>query len=62
MSITPDMIITAITEAPTTADALNLIATYSRGVILATADQLYVDAAGHGMAWVRHHVVTEARA
>ena len=59
---TPDTIITAITEAPTTAGALDLIATYSRGVILATADQLYIEAAGHGMAWVRHHVVTEARA
>ena len=60
----PDEIITAITQAPTTTAALEIMGTVrSRAAVLAVADQLYVDdPEGHTTAWLRRAIVKEARA
>jgi hypothetical protein len=59
---TADDIITRVTSAPTEADAEDIVAgVRSRALLLAVADLLYIDADGHGTAWVRQAIVTEAR-
>jgi hypothetical protein len=59
--ISPDDIITQVTEAPTAAAALDIMRMQSRGMVLAVADLLYVDD-GASLAVMRRECVTEARA
>lgn len=59
--VTTDDVITQITEAPTEADAVRIMRMQSRPMVLAVADQLFVEAEGHGLAIVRRECVTEAR-
>jgi hypothetical protein len=60
--LTADDIITQVTQAPTAAAALAVVAgVHSRQLLLAAADLLYIDAAGHASAWLRKAIVAEAR-
>ena len=61
MKLTADDIITRITEAPTEADALAALASVPRAMLLAVADQLYIDPYGRSSAVVRRAIVAEAR-
>lgn len=61
--LTPDDIITQVTEAPAAEAALAVMRDVrSRAVLLAVADLLYIDAGGHASAWLRKAIVAEARA
>ena len=61
--MTADDIITAVTQAATHAEAEAIMRdVHSRALLLATADQLYIDVDGHASAWVRKAIVAEARA
>ena len=57
-----DTLITHVTEASTAERAEAIVRQYKPSVIRAAADQLYIDPEGHGVAWLRRQVVTEARA
>ena len=59
--MTTDDIITQVTEAPTTADAVRIMRMLSRPQVLAVADQLYVEDGGASLAVIRRECVTEAR-
>jgi hypothetical protein len=57
-----DEVIAKITEAPDDETAMAIIRAASRRMKLAVADQLYVDAIGHGDTWICNAIVKEARA
>jgi hypothetical protein len=57
-----DEIIAKITEAPSDEAALAIIKAATRRMRFAVADQLYVDAIGHGDVWICNAIVKEARA
>jgi hypothetical protein len=60
--MTADDLITAVTEAATERDAQRIAnGVHSRTLLLATADLLYIDAAGHSSGWLRKAIVREAR-
>ena len=59
---TADSIITMVTEATTPRDALAVLKGIPSATLLAVADQLYVEADGHGAAWLRRGIVEAARA
>lgn len=57
-----DDILTAITEAPTNEAALDIMrGVHSRALLLAVADQLYIDPIAHTSAWLRETIVMVAR-
>lgn len=62
MAISVDDWITRIMQAPTREAADTAFARAPRSVLLTVADQLYIEAEGHGMPWLRRAVVDEARA
>jgi hypothetical protein len=59
--MTPDDVITRITEAATKADARAILAGVPRATVLAVADQLHIDPCGHGLPCIRAAIVMEAR-
>jgi hypothetical protein len=60
--MTPDEIITKVTQAPTDGDALVVMNDVrSRKTLLAVADQLYIDAIGKSSDSIRKAIVSEAR-
>lgn len=59
---TADTYITYITEARTDAQAQGTAAEIRPSVLRAMADLLYIDADGHGVAWLRRAIVAEVRA
>lgn len=59
---TADDVITAVTTAATDADAEQVMAGLSHGLLLAVADLLYIDNPEiHGPPWLRREIVAEAR-
>lgn len=54
--------ITYLTEARTDAQAHGIAAKIKPGVLRVMADTLHIDGEGHGVAWLRHAIVAEARA
>lgn len=60
MALTVDDVITQITEAPTEASALTIMRMQSRAMVLAVADQLYIDPDA-SLAVIRREIVQEAR-
>jgi hypothetical protein len=62
MNANPDSIITAITQAPSDAEALTILGGVGRKALEAVADQLYVDFCGRRTGIVRRECVREARA
>ena len=56
-----DTLITHVTQARTDEAALAIVRKYKPTAVLAAAGLLYVEADGHGIAWVRAAVVREAR-
>jgi hypothetical protein len=60
--MTADDVVTMVTRAATTADALAVVASLPRASVLAVADLVHVAADGHGLPWVRRAIVAEARA
>jgi hypothetical protein len=62
MDLTPDDIITRITEASTEADALRIAAGVPHKMLMTVADQLHIDPYGHADPWIRKAIVAEARA
>ena len=59
---TADTYITYITEARADAQAHGIAAKVKPSVLRAMADLLYIDADGHGVAWLRRAIVAEVRA
>jgi hypothetical protein len=59
---TVDEIITAITHAATMADAAEIMRTVPGAMVRTVADQLHIEADGHGLPWLRRAAVQEARA
>jgi hypothetical protein len=59
---TEDTIITHVTEARTAEHARAIVNKYPPRVLAKVADLLYIDAEGHGAAWLRAAIVSEARA
>jgi len=57
-----DEAITRITDAKDDTTAMEIASRLGHRLLFAVADQLYVDAEGHGTQWVRNAVVKEARA
>jgi hypothetical protein len=57
-----DALIAHITYAADTAAAQTIAGQASRAALREAADLLYVDGVGHGWAWVRNAIVSEARA
>jgi hypothetical protein len=57
-----DRYLTYITEARSDAEAMGIIAKVKPSAVRAMADLLYIEADGHGIAWLRNAVVNEARA
>jgi hypothetical protein len=57
-----DEVITRLTEAASMDAAYEVARTVPRKMLLEVADQLYVEADGHGTEWIRWAVVKEARA
>lgn len=61
--MTPDDIITQITQAPSADAALAIMnGVRSRSLLLAVADLLYIEAEGQTSPWIRKAIVSEARA
>ena len=61
--MSPDDIITQITQAPTSAHALAIASgVRSRKLLLAVADLLYIEADSKTTDWLRKAIVKEARA
>jgi hypothetical protein len=61
--MSPDDIITKVTEASTAVEALAIMQDVPRSLLLAVADQLFIDDPdGHGSPWLRKAIVEEARA
>lgn len=61
--MTVDEVITEVTEVPGHTEASQVMrAIRSRQLLLAVADQLYIDPEGHSSDWLRKAIVTEARA
>jgi hypothetical protein len=61
--MTTDDIITAVTQAATYGEARAVMeGVRSSQALAALCDQLHIDADGHGKAWQRIAIVTEARA
>jgi hypothetical protein len=56
-----DEIITRLTEAGSMDAAYGIARTVPRKMLLQVADQLYVEADGHGTEWIRWAVIKEAR-
>lgn len=59
--MSPDDVITQVTRAPSDAAAVDIMRMQSRAMVLAVADQLYVESDGHSLATVRRDIVREAR-
>lgn len=59
--MSPDTVITHITEASTDDKALAIVRKYPPRMIRLVADQLHIDPEGHGVAWLRMAIVVEAR-
>ena len=57
-----DEAITRITEAEDDKAAKLIVHSLSKRVLLAVADQLYIEAEGHDTQWIRNQVFKEARA
>lgn len=57
-----DKTITLITCAPTEEKAKAIVHSLTRRMLLAVADQLYIETEGHGPQWIRNAIVKEARA
>lgn len=60
--MSPDEIITQVTEAPTAVEALAIMQDVPRSLVEAVADQLYIETLGHSVSSVRKAIVKEARA
>jgi hypothetical protein len=61
-AMTGDDLITLITSAPSSEDALNVARSAPAQARYGAADTLHVDTAGHGVPWINRAIVTEARA
>jgi hypothetical protein len=59
---TPDDVVTALTRAPSRADAVRVMNGVGPALAQQVADLLYVEYEGHGTPWVRRECVNEARA
>ena len=59
--MSPDTVITHLTQARTGDAALAIARKYPPKMIRLVADQLHIDPDGHGVAWLRRAVVAEAR-
>jgi hypothetical protein len=56
-----DVIITRVTQATTDETARAIVNKYPPRVLRIVGDQLHIDPDGHGVAWLRAAIVTEAR-
>jgi hypothetical protein len=59
--MSPDTVITHVTQARTDEKALAIARKYPPRIIRLVADQLHIDPDGHGVAWLRQAIVREAR-
>lgn len=60
--MSPDDIVTTVTEATDREAAEKIINNVPRTMLMRVADLLYIEADGHGLAWLRKAIVSEARA
>jgi hypothetical protein len=56
-----DTVVTHVTQARTDAQALAIVRKYRPRILREVADLLYIDADGHGVAWLRQEIVRQAR-
>ena len=59
--MTADDLVTAITQAPTPADAQRIVRDAPPRVLAEVADLLHIDDYGHSAPWTRAAIVREAR-
>jgi hypothetical protein len=57
-----DTIITRVTGAGSIQAARDFIGDVPPASVRAVADQLHIEAEGHGLPWIRNAIVSEARA